>query len=159
MSSCSMPDGGLPAPLASLVDGTDLARKVGHTISLVAVGDDGWPRLALLSAGEVLSTSGSDLRLAMYGGSGTTAALSGSGKALLNVVLDGTSYKIRAEVARVATAGDARFAYFSGRIVQVDEDRVSYAEITSGIMFQLADPESVTERWAQQIEHLRRVAP
>jgi hypothetical protein len=39
-------------PVAALVDGTGLGAKVGQTISILAVGDDGWPRLSLLSVGE-----------------------------------------------------------------------------------------------------------
>lgn len=157
MTSSPGPAVPLPAVVAALVDGTGLAGKVGHTISLTAADADRWPRLALLSVGEVLSTTGSDLRLALYAGSRTTAALTESGRALLNVVLDGVSYKVRAEVARVA--GDGPLALFDGRVVDVDEDRVGYAEITSGITYRLADADAVVERWSAQIERLRKVTP
>jgi hypothetical protein len=148
----------LPSTVAALIDGTDLAAKVGHTISLMAVDDEGWPRLALLSVGEVVSATGKDLRLALYATSGTTAALTHSGQALLNVVLEGTSYKIRARVKRVAPEG-GRLALFYGRITQVDEDRVGYAELVSGITYRLADQAAVVERWSQQVERLREVSP
>jgi len=146
----------LPPPVAALVDGTELAAKVGHTISLIAVDDEGWPRLALLSVGEVFSASGTDLRLALHSGSGTTAALTGSGKALLNVILGATSYRIRATVQRLSdTEG---LAYFRGDIVRIHEDRVGYAEITSGITYRLDDPDTVVERWARQVNRLKEMA-
>ncbi|TDE00663.1 hypothetical protein [Jiangella asiatica] len=147
----------LPSPVAALLDGTDLAGRVGHTISLTTAGDDGWPRLALLSVGEVLSVTGTDLRLALYAGSGTTAALAGSGRALLNLVLDGTSYKIRARVRRIDRGGEP-LAFFHGHVEAVDEDRVGYAELVSGITYRLADPAAVVERWSWQVQKLREVA-
>jgi hypothetical protein len=148
----------LPPAVAALVDGTDLAAKVGHTISLIAVDDEGWPRLALLSVGEVVSTTGADLRLALYATSGTTAALTASGRALLNVVLDGTNYKIRAAVRRLSQDA-GRLAVFYGTIARVDEDRVGYAEIVSGITYRLADQAAVVERWSEQVDLLRKVTP
>lgn len=157
MSSRRSPDARLPKAVAAVVDGQDLDRKVGLAISLIATGDDGWPRLALLSAGEVLSTSGADLRLALYGGSRTSAALTESGRALLNVVLDGTSYKIYAEFQRVYVA-NGPLAYFHGQVTDVDEDRVGYATITSGITFELADGQPVLDRWSAQIERLRGIS-
>jgi hypothetical protein len=148
----------LPQAVATLVDGTDLAAKVGQTISLIAVDEEGWPRLALLSVGEVLSATGTDLRLAMYSTSGTTAALTASGRALLNVVLDGTSYRIRASVRRISP-DSGRLALFYGHIARVDEDRVGYAEIVCGITYRLVDQAAVVERWSEQVDRLREVAP
>jgi hypothetical protein len=148
----------LPQAVAALFDGADLAAKVGHTISLIAVDDEGWPRLALLSVGEVVSATGKDLRLALYATSGTTAALTGSGRALLNVVLDGTSYRIRATVQRLSPDA-GRLALFYGEITRVDEDRVGYAEIVSGITYRLADQAAVVKRWSEQVDLLRKVTP
>lgn len=146
----------LPPAVAALVDGTDLADKVGHTISLTAAGEDRWPRLALLSVGEVLSTSGTDIRLALHANSGTTAALTSSGRALLNVVLDATSYKVRASVRRMnPDAGP--LALFYGHVTRVDADRVGYAEIVTGITYRLLDPAGAVARWSQQIDRLRKV--
>lgn len=148
----------LPPPVAALVDGRDLDRKIGPTISVMAAGEDLWPRLALLSVGEVLSSDGTDLRLALYGGSRTTAALTHSGKALVNVVLDGTIYKIRAEFERVDVTDDP-LAYFLGHVDGVDEDRVGYAQITSGLSFELNDRKWALDRWAKQVDRLRRLTP
>jgi len=148
----------LPATVAALVDGTDLRRKVGHTISLVATGDDGWPRLALLSVGEVLGTSGTGIALALHAGSATTAALTGSGRALLTTVLDSTHYKIRVTVRRVGPDGGP-LALFRGRVTRVDEDRVAYAELVSGTTYRLTDPDPVLERWSRQLDRLREVFP
>lgn len=156
----NMPKSGerrLPPAVAALVDGTGLAEKIGPTIVLTAVDRDGWPRQALLSVGEVLSVSGADVRLALYAGSRTTQALAGSGRGLLTVVAAGVVYKVGVEVTRVGS-GDG-LAYFAGRVAAVDEDRVGYAQITSGITYELPDPPPVRQRWARQIDQLRAVAP
>lgn len=155
----SLPDDGvrLPGPVAELVDGSDLGRKVGQTLVLTAVDRDGWPRQALLSVGEVLSMSGADVRFALYGGSRTTRALIASGKGLLTVVAGEASYKVYVTVRQVDPSGGP-LAYFAGSVVAVDEDRVGYAAITSGITYELPDPEPILERWARQIDELRTVA-
>ena len=141
----------LPGPVAALVDGADLAARVGQTISLITTDEHGWPRLALLSIGEVYSQSGADIRLALHAGSGTTAALTGSGRALLNTVLDGVNYRIRITVRRLADTAAGPLAFFVGGIVGVDEDRVPYAELTSGITYRLNNEEAVVERWSGQL--------
>lgn len=154
MSTSASDEVQLPAPVAALVDGRELAAKVGQTISLIAVDKQGWPRLALLSIGEVYSRSGSDIRLALHAGSGTTAALTGSGRALLNTVLGGVNYRIRIQVRRV-DAEPGALAFFTGDVIGVDEDRVPYAELTSGITYQLNDEEAVVERWNRQLAQMQ----
>ncbi len=148
----------LPSAVADLLDGQELERKVGTTILLMAAGHDDWPRLALLSVGEVLSMSGVDLRLALYSGSRTTAALTESGRALLNVVLDGTSYKIEAELERRAD-NDGNLAYVYGHVTAIEEDWVGYAKITSGVTYELVDRRPVLQRWSKQVERLKRLTP
>jgi hypothetical protein len=148
----------LPAPVADLVDGTEPAAKVGQTISLISIDQEGWPRLALLSIGEVYSQTGTDIRLGLHAGSGTTAALTGSGRALLNTVLGGVNYRIRVQVRRVDTE-PGPLAFFVGDVVGVDEDRVQYAELTSGITYRLNNEEAVVERWSRQLAQLQVLTP
>jgi hypothetical protein len=45
----------LPADVTDFLDGTGLASKIGETVQLTAVDDAGWPRMTLLSAGEVVA--------------------------------------------------------------------------------------------------------
>jgi hypothetical protein len=74
---------------------------------------EGRPRMALLSIGEVYSQTGTDIRLGLHAGSGTTAALTGSGRALLNTVLGGVNYRILVQVRRVGTE-PGTLAFFVG---------------------------------------------
>jgi hypothetical protein len=148
-------DAKLPAPVAALINGLNLSDKVGHTIALIAVDDTGWPRVALVSIGEVFSATGTDIRLALHAGSGTTAALTESRRGLLTTVVDGTHYRIRVRTSRIRLDEADPLAYFDGTVVRVDEDRVPYAELTSGITYRLNDPAAVINRWSRQIDRLR----
>lgn len=154
MSTSASTEVRLPGPVAELVDGTEPAAKVGQTISLISIDEQGWPRLALLSTGEVYSQTGTDIRLGLHAGSGTTAALTGSGRALLTTVVGGVNYRIRVEVCRVDTE-PGPLAFFLGDVVSVDEDRVPYAELTSGITYRLNNEEAVVERWSRQLVQLQ----
>ena len=71
----------LPETLHRLLDGSDLDGKVGETMELLTVGPEGWPHVALLSAGEVLAATPEEIRLALWPSSQTTANLRRTGQA------------------------------------------------------------------------------
>ena len=151
----------LPDPVLRLLDGRSLADKVGETFLLLASESTMWPRVAMLSAGEVLAPSPAEIRLALYPNSGTTHALTASGKGLLHVVAAPAAYRIRIGVRPVGAAagpdgGDGiSLAYFTGSVLGVDVDQVGYATITSGITYTLSQQGDVVRRWERQVERLR----
>ncbi|MCS0499805.1 hypothetical protein [Protaetiibacter mangrovi] len=145
---------GVPAAWADVFDGRGLASKVGETVLLIAGAE---PRVAALSAGEVL-VLGERVGVLLYAGSRTTAAVRDTGRCLLLGVADGGLLRIRVSLAEATGVelppGRAAFA---GDIVEVELDRVGYAEVTSGIRFELDDPAGVAQRWEHQIEVLEEV--
>ena len=143
----------LPAPLMALLDGRALADKVGTTIQLTAVAEDGWPRQALLSVGEVVAVGTDRLRLALYANSRTTRAMATAGRALLTVVVDEVLYKAAVTVTRRA-ADTSPLAQFDATVVAVDADRVPYARLRHGIEYELLDPVPVLTRWQAQVRQL-----
>lgn len=147
----------LPAPLLELLDGRDLERKVGETLLLLTVGQDGFPHSALLSVGEVYAPSGGELRLALWRTSATTANLTRDGKGTLVAFLPPAAFYLELEARRVedvAVGGD-RFACFTARPRAILEDVVGYARLESGIRFALPKPEKVLARWREQVAALR----
>ncbi|MEE8396769.1 MAG: hypothetical protein V3S29_11985, partial [bacterium] len=150
---------GLPRPLLRLLDGEGLADKVGVTFLLTTIESSGWPRMALLGAGEVLAVSPQELRLALWPDSRTAAALTASGRGTLFLVHGGAAYTVRLAARRLANlpAGDAALACFGGAVVEGEEDRVGYATLTGGISFRLHHPEQVLARWKVVIEALRAI--
>src|SRR5437868_382048 len=63
----------LPPELREFLDGQRLAAKTNDVIELLTVGEEGWPHVALLSVGEVLAASDTEVRLALWPDSQTTA--------------------------------------------------------------------------------------
>lgn len=147
----------LPANLVDLLAGNDLTRREGLTLLLVTTAPDGWPHVAMLSAGEVLATGPGEVRLALWPGSGTTSNLAHSGRSLLMVVAGNASYYVRLAARR---GGDLSLshgprAFFVATVDDVLEDVVGYAEITSGIVFRLKEPASVLATWTEAVAGMR----
>ena len=147
----------LPAPLLRLLDGEDLERKEGETLLLLTAAPDGWPRLALLSVGEVYAPSATEVRLALWPDSRTTANLAANGRATLSAIIDGVTYDVEVEARREGDVplGTWSAARFAATVRSVRSDTVGYAEITSGVRYRLKDAPKVLERWRRQVAALR----
>jgi hypothetical protein len=138
----------LPNTVTELLDGTDPARHIGFTLQLMTADPDGWPRLALLSAGEVIAVNPTRFRIALWPESRTTANLTRSGRATLAFVVDNTAYSVRLSACRGEDLAEpARLAVFDSRIVEVRCDVAPYAVLESGIRFRLVDESAVVDRW------------
>ncbi len=150
----------LPPEVLAMLDGGDLRAGSGLTFTLVVAGVDGWPSFALLSVGEVVAMDAGTVRLALWPGSGTTAALTAAGKATMMIVGGDSVWYLHLAARRGPdiTAEGMNRAYFECGVDDVLVDKVTYAKITSGISFELPDPETVLGRWQQTID-LVRVAP
>lgn len=149
----------LPAELQSLFDGRDLARKVGETFLLLTTDDDGWPHMAMLSVGELVLVNDSELQAALWLHSTATKNLERTGRGLLAVVADGAGYYVRLRAQRqgdVELGDEGRLARFILTVEDVQEDRVDYARLTSGVRFELPQVEEVVRRWEHTIEALRK---
>ena len=150
----------LPPRLRDLFGGTDLAAGVGgQTFLLLTVDEDGWPRMAMLSVGELLAADdGETLRAGLWLHSNATRNLTREQRAVLAVVADGAGYYLRLHARRgpdLDLGEDGRLAYFELAIDDVLEDVVGYAELTSGMRFRLHQPEQVVPRWERTIAALR----
>ncbi len=147
----------LPDGLQALLDGTELERKEGETLVLLTVSQDGWPRVALLSVGEVLAVAPDELRLALWPKSATTENLRRDGRATLMTVWEGTAYYLELAVRPLsdgeqAPGGQARFAAHVRRLLA---DTVGYAQLTSGVRFRLTSRDEVVQHWRRTVEALR----
>jgi len=141
-----------------MIDGHDLNAGVGETFLLLTQTDAGWTHVAMLSVGEVVATSESEIRLALWPRSTTTANLSRTGTATLMIVYDGATYYLRLRADRrpnLSIEGGSR-SFFVARIEAVLEDTVGYTTMTSGPKFRLNDPENVLESWRQTVDAMKR---
>lgn len=145
----------LPRELVALLDGRDLDSKVGLTVQLMTVDADGWPRVALLSVGELVALGPRGLRMALWSSSKTTENLTRSGIGTLAMVYEGSAHSVTIEAVRAADlAGSTPLAVFDARVQEHRSDRVSYAVLTHGIGFDLEDADASLARWRTTVDSL-----
>jgi hypothetical protein len=150
-------DSELAESVLRLLSGTELESAVGTTFELITIDEQGWPRVALLSVGEILATGPSSMRLALWASSSTTANLSRTGRALLTFVHDHGYYKVRMTATQTESpaTGPRPLAAFLGTVLEVQVDEVSYATMTGGITYELADAAGTVKQWSDTLEALR----
>jgi hypothetical protein len=143
--------------LRTALDGRRLEERVGNTYLLLTASEAGWPHVAMLSVGEVLAVDESALRLGLWPGTRSTGNLERSGIGLLLAVLPPATYHVRLRVTTLGEVpvGDRRLAVFAAAVEDVLEDVVTYARVTEGIRFELADPPRVLAHWTAAIAALR----
>lgn len=147
----------LPAAIVSLLDGSSLGTKIGVTFQLFTVDDDGWVRVALLSVGELVAVSPTDLQLALWPKSASTGNLIRTARATLALAQGGDAHYIRVRVRPLmgARGGKSALAYFQASVDDVRLHHVAYARLASWITFELAKPERELARWRETIATLR----
>lgn len=152
----------LPAMLLSLLDGSDLAARLGKAILITTVDAQGWAHPALLSYGEVVAIDARRLRLATYAGSRTTSNLRRSGRLTLCLIEAGMAYYVKTRALERDPSpnlpGLARFEATVEQVLsdQAREDLEPGARITAGIEFEDQRASSVVlTDWAAVLEALR----
>lgn len=151
----------LPAALRERLDGERLEEKVGLTVLLLTIDVDGWPRVAMLSAGEVLAAGPRTVRLALWPGSSSTANLARDGRCTLAMVHAGSGWYVRCAGIRGPDLKPRRgraLAFFELTVGEVLEDAVAYARLLDGIRFELPDRQPVLEAWRQAVAAMRAAA-
>jgi hypothetical protein len=145
----------LPDSVVTLLDGTDLEGRIGQVVLLI-VADEGVPRIASLSVGEVLAIDSRTLAATLYESSRTSTALAAGGVGLLAIVDDGGLVKITVGAQVLGIDGGRRTFRLGVRSVEVDS--VPYARLVHGMEFELIDHEQqVLERWRSQLAGLKEV--
>jgi hypothetical protein len=127
-----------------------------EAFELMTVDEAGWPHVAWLGPAEVVVIPARRLALALWPGSSTRANLGRHGRAVLQLVSEPLVYRARLDVEEVGPivleAGE--LAGFVADVVDVVEDAVGYATVSSGPTYRLVGADAVTERWRQQVEGL-----
>ncbi len=148
----------LPAALLERLNGERLEEQIGFTVLLLTMDGDGWPRTAMLSAGEVVAAEAQQVRLALWPDSASTANLARGGRCVLAMVHAGSGWYVRCSARRGADLrlGDGKLlAFFELDVADVLEDLVAYARLVDGVRFELPEPEPVLRAWRETINALR----
>ncbi|QII47608.1 pyridoxamine 5'-phosphate oxidase family protein [Bacillus paralicheniformis] len=144
--------------LFQLINGEKLAGKRREAMMLQTVTEDGWPHTAMISAGEILALNKTDIRLALWQGTTTTANIARTGRALLVTCWKGKAYYVRLSLKKLPELKDAKHprARFAGTVEAAREDIAKYADIISGVQIELKDEAAVLRRWEETLEELRK---
>jgi hypothetical protein len=148
---------GLPASVQTFLNGKDLLSKT-QAIRLVTVDADGWPKAALLTAGDVLVLPDGRFRFAIRLNSGSAANLVRDNRFTFGIAIDGgmCSIRLRARKCEQGTQ-EMPLAFFEAEVERVRMHTAPGADVTSGITFSLREPSAVIDRWQRQIAALRAV--
>jgi hypothetical protein len=146
-----------PPELRALFDGTLTGVDTGFTASLCTADRAHRVRTALLGAGELLAPDARTLAFALWPSSRTAQAITATGRATLAFVFDEAFYQVHLDTRRVPL-DDVPLACFVGTIESGEVQRVGYARLTNGIVFELTDAQSALARWREQLEWLKRAA-
>ncbi len=147
----------LASDIYNFLNGEQLPNKQHEAMLLLTVSEEGWPHTAMLSVGEVLAISPTELRIALWPDTQTSGNLLRTGQATLVIVHRGKAVYIRLtcdSLGELAHAHHPR-TRFLARVVSYREDVAAYADITSGITFELKDPAAGIARWEQTLGELR----
>ncbi|PQP80084.1 hypothetical protein C0Q44_29075 [Paenibacillus sp. PCH8] len=148
----------LDTEMIEWLNGMNLEHKQHEAMQLLTVCEDQWPHQAMISIGEVIAVSPNQLRLALWQGTQTSMNMSKTGKATLIAVHGHQLLHIRLEVSMLPEIKGAVHPRdrFEAHVVHIRVDHAPYAEITSGITFQLKDELEAITRWKETIEELRK---
>ncbi|MDR4432635.1 pyridoxamine 5'-phosphate oxidase family protein [Bacillus tequilensis] len=144
--------------LFELLDGNRLNEKQHEAFVLQTVSEDGWPHAAMISAGEIIALSRTDIRIALWKNTATSANILRTGKAQFTAWWRGAAYYVKLQCEPLTPLNDAEYERdrFACRIVSMKEDVAKYADLTSGVHIQLHSPEEVLNRWEKTLEELKR---
>ena len=146
----------LPPSLVALLSDDTFADHAGDdaadlTILVLSMSPEGWPHLAMVSLGEILAVNPRAIRLALWPTSTATKNVWRERRTTLALVHAGAAYSFRCAARRgsdlVLPDGGGQLACFGLRVDDVVEDVAPYAVLSSGVTYQLNDPEGTAQRW------------
>lgn len=148
----------LPQRVQELFDGEDLADDFGLAYELATVDDDGWPRVAMLSHGEILAVDPQRLRFALWTNTNTGKNLTSGRPGLLSVVTPGFVCYIGGHAKTLSR--DDGMDLFELEVEKVRTDQHKGLPVVSPITFTSEDEETsrqILDLWRKQVDTMRNV--
>jgi hypothetical protein len=149
----------VPTSLREVLEGDDLGASLGFTFLFLTVGDEGWPHVAMLSAGELVVRGERTLGVALWSASSAARNASRTRQATLHAVADATSFTLSLrldQLADLAVEGATALSCFGASVERATADRAPYAELETGVRFRLHDETSTLRRWERTRDALGR---
>jgi hypothetical protein len=143
--------------LYDFLNGNNLDEKQHEAMMLLTVSEDLWPHTAMISVGEIVLTQ-SELRIALWPNTHTTNNILRTNKASLVVIYAGKVHYIQLSLKKLPDIEQPKYdrIRFVGTIASAREDSAKYADIISGVTFNLKNPSDVLSRWQDMVEELKK---
>ncbi|WP_054707793.1 hypothetical protein [Bacillus sp. JCM 19041] len=143
----------LPKEVVRFLDGEQLLQKQHDAMHFITVGESGYPYKAMLSIGEVLCIDPDKLRIGLWPQTTTAKNAVRTQKATLLLVLAPLAYDIQLELESFEQRQD--MIIIDAVVKQVKVDQAPYAHLTSGVRYQLNDPEASIMNWIEKLTLLK----
>jgi hypothetical protein len=138
----------LPYPVLEFCSRQMIGDTLATAFELLTVDEDGWPLVAHLSVGEILVDTDGAMRIALWPGTRSNAALQSTRLATLIFVCDGSIYEVRCRCAAVRQlVGEARLDAFLLVPVDVRDKSAPYAKVVSGVTYAYKKPGEARGHW------------
>lgn len=96
--------------LFQLLNGKDLASKQHEAMMLLTLSQDQWPHVAMISVGEVIAISSTELKLSLWPNTITTSNIIRNGKATLVIIFNGIAHYIKLSLRKLPELTDANIS-------------------------------------------------
>ena len=141
----------LPEAVFNRLRGEITPQPVNEAVRLSTVDAEGWPHAAQLSLGEVFAIDRQTLRVALWPDSQTSENLRRDGRLSVALAYDKGIIEMRGRAIQIAeNQTDLNLAVFEIYIGNIMVHRSDYAEVATGVTFNIHDPEKVAARWQEQ---------
>ncbi|MGE1113710.1 hypothetical protein ACQJ0K_18335 [Priestia megaterium] len=141
----------LPKAVRVFLNGKDLERKQHDAMLLSTVTSEGFPHVAMISAGELIAISSLRVKLLVWKDTTSSTNMIQNHRATVTLVIEGKAYYIKLLLKKEASVLSG-YELFTGEVAGVKEDYAKYAVLTSGIQFQLHNSKEILSRWNQSIK-------
>ncbi|WP_321952144.1 hypothetical protein [Paraburkholderia bannensis] len=139
----------LPLPVIEFCSRQMIDDEPATAVELLTVGSNGWPLVAHLSTGEIYIDLNGALRIALWSGTRSNAALQATRKASLIFVCDGSIYEVSCRcVAVQKLEGPTNLDGFLLTPVDVRDKSAPYAQVVSGVAYTYRSPLDAQAHWA-----------
>ncbi|GAF13974.1 hypothetical protein JCM19045_3262 [Bacillus sp. JCM 19045] len=143
----------IPDEIVTYLNGEQLEKKSDVAMHFVTIDDNGYPYKAMVSVGEVLCLTETQIRIALWQKTNTVNYVMKSKKATLMVVIPPTAYDLQLDVTFLRYEEES--ALFEATVKNVKSDRAPYAQLTNGVQYQLKSAGQTIELWKKKLKLLK----
>jgi hypothetical protein len=148
----------LPTEVLERFNGRGIESKIGYAYLLVTTDEDGTPRPCMLSAGEVLVTDDTHIRVALWPGTSTSRNLASGSRVLFLYIAPGQVIYAKGGPRELGRAPGSKLERFEITVDRVESDTHKGMPVRETVVFDIegVEPSEIASQWRSQLEALRQ---